>query len=248
MIDIVIPLGTGSKWQDNEVRYALRSIEKYLRGYGRVFIVGNKRKWMKESECIETQCGAAYTKGIHYIEAGENYTEKQKSIFNKLVLAARHERVSETFIKWHDDHFLLKPLHVDDLKNWTSGTLDRLGIIATGTYQRTVLNTNRYLSKRGWDNKHFDIHVPIKMEKEKVLGLLDEDWSRDYIIKSLYGNKYAIPSEEMRDLKFARSFRREEILNAIDGRMFFSISDNAINEAMKTVLSELYPEPSKWEI
>ena len=39
-MDIVIPLGTGSRWQNNELRFALRSIEKYLTGYDKIFIIG----------------------------------------------------------------------------------------------------------------------------------------------------------------------------------------------------------------
>lgn len=232
-VDIVIPLGTGSKWQDNEIRYALRSIEKYLRSYGNIFIIGRERKWLKD---------------VLFIEAQENYTEKQLSIFNKLLKAAKDERVSETFCYWHDDHCLLRELEVREIKNWCSGTLDRLMVVTKGSYQRTVINSNRYLKQKGYGNRHFDIHVPMLMEKEKVRLLEGEDWKREHIIKSLYGNKFGLAGEEMRDLKFNKAFPRDEIMKAIDGRLFFSYGERGCKMAMKGVLQELYPEKSKFEI
>ena len=39
-MDVVYILGKGSVWKDNEIRYSLRSIEKHLTGFDRVFIVG----------------------------------------------------------------------------------------------------------------------------------------------------------------------------------------------------------------
>ena len=55
MIDVVIPLGTGSRWQDNELRYCLRSIEKNLSGVNEVVIVGEKPKWLTNVRCVYHQ-------------------------------------------------------------------------------------------------------------------------------------------------------------------------------------------------
>ena len=46
MISVVYPLGTGSKWQNNELRYSLRSLSK-ISGIGDVFIVGEKPDWVR---------------------------------------------------------------------------------------------------------------------------------------------------------------------------------------------------------
>jgi hypothetical protein len=39
-------LGSGSKWQNNEIRYSIRSAEKYVGNLGRVFIVGEFPKFL----------------------------------------------------------------------------------------------------------------------------------------------------------------------------------------------------------
>ena len=45
-IDIVYPLGTGSKWQDSELRFSLRSIEKNFIDKGTVWVIGHKPDWL----------------------------------------------------------------------------------------------------------------------------------------------------------------------------------------------------------
>jgi len=43
-VDVVYPLSNGSHWDNNELRYSLRSLEKYALNLGRVFVVGPPRK------------------------------------------------------------------------------------------------------------------------------------------------------------------------------------------------------------
>ena len=42
MIDVFYVIGTGSKWQNNELRYSLRSLEMFGKNIKDVYIVGNK--------------------------------------------------------------------------------------------------------------------------------------------------------------------------------------------------------------
>ena len=42
MIDVFYVLGSGSKWQNNEIRYSLRTLEKYGHNVGQVYIVGQR--------------------------------------------------------------------------------------------------------------------------------------------------------------------------------------------------------------
>jgi len=240
MTDIIIPYIPSRK---ETLKYALRSIEKYLTGYKDIFIIGKELNWLKD---IDTECGAYHT-GVYYIPCEEQKL-KQACIFNKILTAAKDERVSDSFIMWHDDHFLLQPLDVSNLKYWKSGNLDTFGITASGVYQRTVLDSNKYLKEQGYSNYHFDIHVPIVFDKYKFLLLQEEDWTKEHLIKSLYCNRFAVPSEDMKDLKFGKSFRREQIRKAIEGRLFFSTSEAGMNESMREVLGSLFPEKSKYEV
>lgn len=246
--DIVIPLGTESRRGDQELKYALRAIEKYLMGYRNVFIVGHKRRWLKEkTKVVGTGCSYT-TPGVIYIDRPDTGTEKQRNIFLKLLAAAKDERVSETFAVWNDDHYILQPMNILDIKYWYYGTVELLSRLATGTYQRVCVNSNNYLKSRGYGNLNFDIHTPILYKKQEFIELENEDWAREHIIKSLYCNRWGKPGVEMKDLKFSSPKRRDEIRQAIEGRTWFSISETGTNEAMMAVLDELYPEKSIFEV
>jgi len=235
MTDIVIPLcDTPSKWQDNEIHYALRSIEKYLTGYRDIYIVGKPRAWLQNVKYIDA-------------EDVQGSGRRQFSIFRKTLAAAVHDDISDPFISWHDDIFLLKPLDVKEIKYWKNGTLRHKGVLSSGVYQRVVLNTRKRLIENGHPEDCYDMHTPIPYEKMKFAQLADEDWSNDLIIKSLYCNKNGVKGEEMKHLKFLDPLKKEQIEKAIEGRLFFSLYDSAINESMKGVLQELYSEPSKYE-
>lgn len=216
-----------------ELRYALRSIEKYLTGYRNIYIIGHQRKWLT---------------GVNYLPAEDNYTRKQFSIFQKILHAVKCDEISDPFLMWNDDHFLLKPIDVKDIKHWRYSTLQTLMARSAGTYQRTVTRTYNYCKAKGWGISNFDIHVPIPYEKQKFASLGQENWDQCHVIKSLYCNKHGIEGEEMKDLVIGKPLKRDEILNAITGRTFFSINEQGTNEQVRNILKELYPEKSKHEV
>lgn len=228
MTDIVIPLkDQPSRWQDNELRYALRSIEKYLTGHGNIYIIGKKRTWLNNVTFIECKDEGA----------------KADRIFNKILKAAKDERVSDPFLYMNDDHYLLKPLDIKEIKYWKYGTMRDVANKAQGNYLKRVLRCDRFFRLKGWQTTNFDIHVPILFEKEKFKSLEQDD----YIIKSHYCNKFGIEGEDMEDILFHSPKKKQEIYDRIEGRLFMSVNDSGLNETMKGFLNELYPQQSNYE-
>ena len=54
-MDIVYIIGKGSKWNNQELKYSLRSIAKYGINIGKVFIVGYKPNFVSD-EVIYIPC------------------------------------------------------------------------------------------------------------------------------------------------------------------------------------------------
>ena len=221
MCDIVIPLGTGSK--DNlELQYALLSIEKYLTGYGKIFIIGEKPK---------------FTNGFIHIPAHDTKGRKQYSLRNKLCVAAEDERISESFIYYHDDHFLLKPLHVSEIKAWSSGTMLEALNKAHGNYYRSIKNTMEIIG----NGHYFDIHVPCVFNKKRIKIISQGEWPElGYVIKSLYFNTFPEEVEYMPDCKINEGMSMDAIEERIKDRIFFSIGANGLRTQMRKKLNELY--------
>lgn len=243
-MDIVIPYkNTG---EGLELRFALRSIEKYLKGFDvsendhrgtdNIWIVGELPTWLRER--TENNHFYRVSNILHDDASGR----KQYNIMRKLFAASTDECVSKKFIYWNDDHFLLKPLHVNEIKPWYHGTLKDALEKSTNRYHTAVLNTLNHFG----NIKNFDIHVPCVFEKEKIHQLYRLEWgSNEYIIKSSYFNDSE--GEEMTDCKINAPKTKEAIEERIKDRLFFSVGPNGLRSQMIKKLNELYPDKSKYE-
>lgn len=261
-MDIVIPLGKGGhKFGDIELKYALRSIEKYLTGYRDIFIVGEYPVGIS-SKTEKTPSGLTVASGLFFIPAKDTPMRKQFSIMNKLLTAIKHPCLSEDFLYFNDDHFLLKPLHVSDIKNWYEGTIKDHISKAVGKYKTACENTFYVIDgvfvfedrgNGGWaanpiEGKYFDIHTPCIFNKAGIRDLSHLNWKEnEYIIKSLYLNINKGEEEEMEDCKINQPKSKKEIEERIKDRLFFSTGHNAIKPPMLKVLEELFPEKSSYE-
>jgi hypothetical protein len=74
-IDVVYTLGTESSWQDNELRYSLRSLERNFPDLGRVWIVGHKPAWL--------------TGVVHIPMADVHKQNKDANLIDKILAACR---------------------------------------------------------------------------------------------------------------------------------------------------------------
>lgn len=238
MIDIVIPLGKGSKWGDNELRYCLRSIEKNALDVGRVFIIGEFPKFLN-SEAV-------------HIQQPFVFGNAARNIALNLLEACRDERLSERFAYFNDDYFLTKPLKLGEYPVYYKEDLQLTYRQNVTDYRRHVKETFDYLQEIGLMTLNYDTHYPCVFEKQKLLELIEQtNFNRNFglIIKSLYFNTYQ-PEKRM----FRNDCKQHQIkhlgawqeLSAITE--IFSIADTCINPALKQFLEETFPEKSKWEI
>jgi hypothetical protein len=234
---IVIPLGYGSRWNNLELRYCLRSIEKYLIGYGDVFIVGEKPGWVKNVEHIPCP------------DYGTQTYDKERNIFNKVIAACVDKRVSDDFLFMNDDHYLREKYEARVFPYYYDGRLtDKMTVT---DYKYTVWNTIDSLRPFGRDGLYFDVHCPIVYNKEKFFWCLcDADWTKrfGYCIKTFYCNCVdGLHIIQCKDLKIDAQYLEPQITQMIKGRSWFSIGDKAFDGDIRQVLQELYPNKSKYE-
>lgn len=257
MIDIVIPLGTGSKWHNNELRYSLRSLEKFGRNIGMVFIVGICPEFLKYATIRNYDLG-----GFDIVEEGVGYIPCQdvcgheRNIHEKIKLACQDERISENFLLWDDDFFLTEETDLENYPYYHQTSLgDRISTYAikNNGYCISLRNTEDFLRINNRPTIDFNLHRPIIYNKQKYLDVMEKaDWAigNGYAIESLYCNYYEIPftNETLTtDLKFLDEVSMEEINKQLTGRHIFSISDRALFPPMIAYLKMNYFEKSRWE-
>lgn len=241
-VDIVYILGTGSQWQDNELRYSLRSVHQHLSNYSNIWIVGEWPEWLNKN-----------APGIFHIPATDNSKwQRHLNMKEKIVKACLHPEVSDYFLFMNDDHFFTADVAAAPYPFYHCGELSAK--IATlgpcDTYAVSLRNTMNILYANGFSTLNFDAHCPILYNKERFLSVMEQyDWSINYGygIKSLYANTEGIIGGYIQDLKISTSLTTAQFVSKLEGRHVFSIGDAALNSEIKKWFAARYPVPSPWE-
>jgi hypothetical protein len=238
MTDVVYVVGRGSGWNDNELRFSLRSLARYVTGIGQVFIVGKI---------------PAFVTNVVALPWPDNYGCKERNIMEKVAYACGHPELSDRFLHVHDDHFALAPVAADQVPNYAGWlNLEHLAkaVDRGNPWRESVQNTANALSGRGLTLWNFDIHTPIIFDKHRYPDTMDlYDWHlpRGYVVKSLYANTMGLEPTMISDVKLNDRFDLVTVVDKLRGRPWFSIGNGGLSTRFKNLLSELYPKPSPWE-
>lgn len=188
-LDVVYILGTGSKWYDNELRYSLRSLERYY-PHNKVFIIGERPSWLQN---------------VIHIKGYDKFSVKTQNGVNKIMQAARDPRISSDFVLMNDDFYFLKP--VNRIEYYTRGTVEEMLAkhkTKTGYYYKMLQETNAQLKKMGIEVPvDFEVHYPVIFNKEKLLktaAMVGQGY--DLLgLRTLYGNLMEISGRKVMDFK-----------------------------------------------
>lgn len=252
--DLVYVLGTGSRWQNNEIRFSIRSFEKYFYDLRNIIIVGEKPDWIQNV--------------IHIPCADDMRLNKDARILKKLAAACNDPRVSENFIKSSDDIFLNYPLQTSDFKGWHEGPIiynvqrDLNEHLKTGSGEIRLKNSKWYeyvyatgteLRKRGLPDNNYDrAHVPQPINKIEFLKILDAwDFEENcYTWSNLYLNSSEIfKGEDIRgfNIKFYRPVAAEKFEELLKNKVVFNCNDRGLTPDFKKLLLKKFPTPSRFE-
>lgn len=217
---LFIPLSPNSTWNDNELRYALRSWEKYSPP-SEVVIIGPKvPDWLT---------------GVTWMGWNKNYS-KPRDIYEKTKLMSQYYT---EFIFANDDHFLLDPFKDDPgyqglIRDFRGGS---------ETFMRYVSNTAKIFPAA----KYFDIHEPMRMEA-KYINCMYYPMKGEMLLKTAYGATAGVNGRPATDCKIDRHIRYDEIDTLLQGRWCFSVGDQGLNNDMKRWLADRFPDKSKYEL
>lgn len=231
-MDVVIPLANFTNNGQIELKYCLRSIEMYVSGVRKVFIVGQKPGFVQNIEWIS----AMDRPGVMH---------KERNIFQKIMAAVYDKRISEDFFFFNDDHFLLRPFDASfDHKGFLSASV--ASVSPSNPYIHTLNNTLAFLGG-GFD---YDTHCPIVFNKKKFIDTVGSmEWFKPYGfgIKSIYCNLNGLGGEYYPDMKIMNPNQFKNQIDSILTRKYFSTSDKAMTEGVIRKLESFYPKKSKYE-
>lgn len=233
MTSICIPYSNQSHNQV-ELKYSLRSLEKHLKDYGEVFIIGK-----------QPQSFTGYTHIPHDDDPRSRY--RDRNIMQKMVAACNDKRVSDNFLMWHDDHMLLLGIEASAFPYVHHGHMDP----GPGQYGQTKQNTIGLFCGTNDLINDYDSHCPILFNKQLFLRSVPTlDWTKPYgyCLKTVYCIMNGIQAYHYPDLKIRYIKDAPDIRKAIAGRYWFSTGDRCFARTdIGAVLQELYPKKSIYE-
>jgi hypothetical protein len=235
--DLVYIVGAGSPWLNNELRYSLRSVDKFLKNYRNVFIFGECPIFINRSSVI-------------HVPHQDTSRDKAVNIKNKLMSVCCHPDVSEDFMFFNDDYFLLKDVDATSYPYLWKCDLDHTLSINRSLYRHHVQSTINVLTENGLPTKNFDTHKPIIYNKQKLWDVIFKyNWEgrAGYTMRSLYCNTLGIEGEYRLDCKFNVPMHDVRLEQKVTGEDCFSIDDRCIGMFLKRFMERTYSEPSRFE-
>jgi len=234
-MDLLYILGKGSIFHDDELRYSLRSVERYVTDVDRVFVVGDDPGFLSNKV------------NYHYVE--EATGNKEYCIAKKIEWACANVLEGD-FLFMNDDFFFTQTVTAAGFPYYCKGSL--LERVPDPRYGESLRNTYHYLKEKRLQTDHYDVHTPIIYNTKKFLALEPVWWiSRSYqfgfVVKSIYSNTYKVKKQLYHDvklnhLKSARDFER------VAGTCIFSCSDQGWMKGVANYVKSKFKTKSKYEI
>ena len=240
-MDILYTLGKGSAWQDNELRYSLRSVEKYGKNVGRIYIVGD---WCP---------GFVNRDKVTFIKCAQPYSDKFKNILYSIVYACENSDIAEEFLLSSDDHFYMQPTDFDNYPYWLKAEDLPSRDCITG-YKRNLWETRCLLQKHGYGTANYAQHCNTHFVKSVLLAHKDIIEESYKLYKGVEATCLML-NILMKERPFKFTVREDckihevtpGMTEEIKQRDCFSISDRVIT-AVGPILKEEFQETCQYEV
>ncbi len=216
--DVVIPLrDKPSLYNDVEILYCLRSIEKYM-DVNDVWMIGTPREYLS----------------VNWIQC-KDLPNRFESVRQKLLKVSENPYISDPFILFNDDFILTQK--VNELPDYYEGTLDDRLKTSGGNYREAMMLTK----KHSQDNRNYSIHVPCFMDKKAIKKTIKGGLSRNIILSHSKRDKV-----EMIDPKLYNKERHNSFNEFCKQNWCVSLAEGSLSQVMRD-LERMFPEPSRWE-
>lgn len=267
-----LPLGTGSRWDNNELRYCLRSLEKNCKYDFDVTVYATEPvEWLQNVNLkIIPRFYPTLASNLNDNRSYENFYDTLNKVRNFVYT----ETNIEDFIYIYDDVCLIKELEYEDyfkvfaLCEYTEVLKDTYSKYKHG---RTINSSVRVITNEfempvgeiePWN---FETHLPRSYDMSELNTLFSSfDFCSTYppyALATLYYNYYDVLflslyenpikaeffMEEEDDIISCSSETYEAVLRGVKDKWWLNYNDMGLNEHLKRYLQESFPEKSRFE-
>lgn len=241
-VDLVYVLGKESRWNNNEIRFSLRSVCKYLTNVGHIFIVGEFPDFIQN--CIHIPCPDIFDPAVN---ADGNMTHKLLTVCNR-------PELSDVFLFMNDDFIINQRMAANKIAWMHKGDMAHQppAYWTSQFYRFRLKRTFDELQARNMPTLQYDYHAPMLMDKNSFISTMKEfDYSKDigYTFRSIYGNSLRLPAIPVQgEKKTFFSYHNIQQINLFSNIIkFIGYNDNGLNDSLKWWLINRFPEKCKYE-
>lgn len=241
MIDLVIPLSVGSIWNNNEVKYCIRSIEKNFDELGKVFIIGDKPNFFNwnNPRLVHVECEDSFRHN------------KDANLINKVLQVCRRNDLSDDFIRASDDQIVLKRVSIEDFYPKYMTDLEGKILPPNNSWFRRLGSTRDMLKIKGKTTFHYESHYPMIYNKESFINTM-KDHIEDCTINTYYFNTILDEHKHIGNTKITLQrpiLNMQEFLKEVKGKTFLGYNNKGLREGMLQLwLSNEFREKSSFEL
>jgi hypothetical protein len=233
-MDLLYILGTGSVWENNEIRYSLRSVEKNVLDLGKVFVVGECPDWLTN---------------IEHISCPDAYNIKWRNGYTKILKGCECPDLSEDFLLMNDDFFILKPIRACDYPYYVVGEIKSQSSFFKADFLTSPVATKKSLPFSGHSVLNYAVHRPMRINKKEYLEMPRADLKmRGFSPRTFYGNYYNKPAKMVKDINLTPLSSEKVFDEAVKERREIGIfSATAKSKVFREWIHKKFPNPSKYE-
>lgn len=239
MIDVLYILRNApSSNNDDEIRYSLRSLDKFCPDVSRVFLTGGLPKFIDERKVVYTPADDIGVPAINH--------------WHKVKETIERTDISEDFILMYDDVFFVKESPLSAYPLFYRGELTNEKN-ENNLYALTLYATRKLLEQMKKPVLDFCLHTPIRYNCQRFLEmtkhfepLIDEKPALS--VRSFYGNAFTDFEQNKvfrEDIKIRSSL--ENVKDVIGDADCFSVSDDVFCCDTLVYLVKNFPNKSRWE-
>lgn len=240
-IDVVYVLGTGSAWHNNELRFSLRALEKNLKGFGKVWVIGEKPDWIKNVSHIPFK--------------DELKHNADGNIARKVLRVCQEKSLTDQFLFINDDHLIMREMVASEIPPYYKGDLTTYpeAYFQEKFWRGRLWRTKNILLEKGYTALHFDCHMPIVFDKQlfpEAILQFDFEKGIGYTMKSMYGNVIHGQSATRLNGEKVTVFvpmTAKQILEHVKDAQFIAFNDGGLRAEFKLWLCRNFPAASSFE-
>ena len=240
-MDILYVLGKGSNWENKEILYSLRTVEKYCKNVNRIFITGDFKPNFLNNRVIFNKCSDV---------------DKERPNVNtleKILWTIKNTDISENFLLMNDDYFFTKSVDIKKYPFACKGELRKINDNKT-KYRQTEIETRFFLESIKKPILNYCVHCPLIINSKEFLDLEDTCWKKlresknGLLHRSVYCNFYKKEPFLREDCKVYDIGDIEDLKKKIQPYDCFSSSDESLYKGVIAYLFFNVTERSKYEI